>query len=326
MRRLAAMAVIVASAFFGTSAAADAAKPLPVNRTQIVKDGTFYVEGRARIAAGVEITIQKNTKIVAKDAEAVIEVEGRLTVQGNSAAVVVFEGVTVELQPKFEEILLNTMEFRGKSKGIVTKDEALCDGRVRLIDVTFNDQSTLRTVLTNTATVDLRGLQWFSRLELKAAVAPGAKASGVKLAMKECRAQRNWNSALRVDGFASVEIRASELGGDDATFVDCGSVAIDACYLFCKKVGFDEPVSGRWGACKIQNCDLHCKEIVLASPEAANPEKMKIEYCWFAGETVVSAIKQKFITDHDKDPKIGVCASVERPAGKALQLTWTIMR
>src|SRR5262245_44014468 len=76
----------------GSAVAGGAAeKPFPVDRTQIVKDGVFVVEGRKRIPVGVEITIQKGTKIVGKegkDGPGVLEVEGKLTVQGVYGAVV----------------------------------------------------------------------------------------------------------------------------------------------------------------------------------------------------------------------------------------------
>src|SRR5262245_35775426 len=98
-----AMALVLASVA-GSDAGETRGKPFPVNRTQIVKDGVVVVEGRVRIPVGIEITVQKNTKVIGTGDQPTIEVEGKLTVQGVRGEQAIFEDVTIELQPKFTEL------------------------------------------------------------------------------------------------------------------------------------------------------------------------------------------------------------------------------
>ena len=327
MRRCVAFAIVVAFCTRADSGETTA-KPFPVSRTQTVKDGVFEVVGRVRIPTGVEITIQKDTKIIGRPGESFIELEGKLTVQGVYGSVVVIDGVTVELQPKFVELNVNGAQFRGGSKGAVTPKDAACEGRIRIADSRFEDDATLNVTLTGSSSVDLRTTTYHAELGVKAVSAPGAKGSNVKLLVKACQAGRSgWPSGIRAEGLSTVEIRESEIGGLTSSFIDCGSVAIDSSYLFSRKLEFVQSAGGHYPKSQIQSCDLHCTSISLSAPEVAgNPERLKIENCWFGGETSVRTIREKFVTDHDDDPARGVVASVERVAGKPLQLNWTIQR
>ena len=88
--------------------------PFPTEKSTILREEkvVYTVSGRVKIPEGVEISCQKDVKVVATGPSAVIEVEGALKIHGVSDREVIFEGVTIELAAKFLDAHLDMAMVR----------------------------------------------------------------------------------------------------------------------------------------------------------------------------------------------------------------------
>jgi len=328
MRWFVAFAVLSAMALSRRSdAGGDAGKPLPLDRTAILKADTYYVEGRVRIGKRTEITLGRNTKIVGRGAGAVIEVEGELQGIAGNGADIIFEDVSIEPQAAFVEIHLQTAQFQGKSRGIVSAKDAQVAGKVALQDVDFGRGATLDLVMQSGSVEILDSCNFFDPVSIKAVAPPGTKGNAVKVVVENCRYAHGLQGGIRVEGASDVSLATTCIEGEVLSFVDCGVMSIDGCLIQCKRVELTEPAAGRFVKSKFQRCDIQCEKIVLTGPPVdAIPEVLKIDGCWFGGETNPRLAKQKFIDDHDSVSASGVVAQVTRPETKPLQIAGNVKR
>jgi hypothetical protein len=320
------LVLLVASALHA-DAGGDAAKPLPIDKTAILKADTYFVEGRVRIGKRTEITLARNTKIVGRGAGATIEVEGEVQGIGGSGAEIIFEDVTIEPQAAFVEIHLQTAKFQGKSRGIVSAKDAQVAGRVALQDVEFGSGATLDLVMQSGAVEILDRSNFFGAVSIKAVSPPGSTGNSVKVLVKHCAYQGWFRGGLHVEGVSDVSLIESAFEGEAVSLVNCGLMTLDGDLIQCKRVELTEPVAGRFVKSKFQRCDIQCDKIVLTGPSVeAIPEALKIDGCWFGGETSPRLAKQKFIDDHDSMSSSGVVALVTRPEAKPLQIAGNVKR
>ncbi len=334
MRCRLAAATLVAACLLAdgpTAAAADdEPKPFPAAKTTILKSGgTYFVEGRVRIPKGVEITVQKDTKIVGRGENATIEVVGALAIHGVNDSTVGIAAVTIEVQAKFESLRVDMAVFSGSSLGIVTPKDTACDGRIVVLNTEFKEAARVDVTMSGNE-VDLQRVYMAAPARVKAVDAEGSSGNRVKLNVLNCCTVSGTGvpgalmGGIVVEGVANVTVRATRICGDTAKFVDCGSVEFDGNQVKCATLEFTQSAAGRFGRTTISNCDVLCEKIVLWSPAApGKAEWISCDKCWFDGETNEKTVREKVFKDKDDDPKCGVTVKLtklmERPlllAGK----------
>ena len=310
------------------------AKPLPVDKTVILKSGgTYYVEGRVRIPKGVEITVQKESRIVARgDDAAVIEVVGEFVVRGVAGGSVPVEGVTIELQKEFEGLRTEMAIFSGKSRGIVSPADTAVSGRIFLLNTSFEGDSTVDVTMSSND-VDLQRIRCNSLVRVKGVPPAGASVNKTRLMiMNNCNAPSvpvmgAFTAGLHVEGVADVTVRANELGGEKATFIDCPSLTFDANWVRCKTLEFRQAAAGNFGRTLISKCDFQCEKVVLHAPTApGKAESIPCDKCWFGGEVKEKVIRERFFTDRDDDPGCSVAIDLKKIMAKPLNLAGTVNR
>jgi hypothetical protein len=306
------------------------AKPLPVDHTTILPSGgVFFVEGRVRIPKGIEITVQKDTKLVGRGKDATIEIEGELKIHGVADSKVLMENITIEVQPKFGEVRLDMVKVSGASRGVVSPKGRSVDGRIMVMNAEFEGAAGLDvTMIANE--VDLQRVYVRAPVRVKAVDPEGSPRNSVKLNLLNCCSGPSsiepgaLMGGVLVEGVHEVIVRACRIGGDKAKFTDCDEVAFDGNQVKCASVEFSQSAAGRFGKTSITKCDVLCEKISLWAPAApGRTEIVLVDKCWFGGEMDEKAVRTRFFRDKDDDDKCGVRVDVtkimERPlliAGK----------
>jgi len=303
IRRALALAPLLAFVASPAAVAAPDEKPFPVARGVVLKEEgvTYYVEGRQRIPKGVEITLQKDTKLVGRGDDPVLEVEGALMVCGVTGKEVEIENLWIEPQAKFTDVRLDTCTVRGKG-GIRTVVEGGVDGRLFVEGCTFLDGATVQASLSANQ-VDLHSTHFYQPVTLKALVPPGAKATKAAVFLhKGC-----YEADLSVEGFADTTVRAVVIRGGKATFKDCGKFTFDANRLEVNALEIRYSDSGRFKNAKMEKCDVYRTKILLWAPVQKNLNELLVcDKCWFNGVTDDKKIRETVFTDGDDDPACGV--------------------
>jgi hypothetical protein len=313
--------------------AADDAKPLPVDKTGILKSGgTYYVEGRVRVPKGVELTVQKETKIVARGTDAVIEVVGELVVRGVRGGSVLLEGVTIEPQKEFEGLRTETTVFTGGSRGIVSPKDTPVNGRLVALDTTFEAGATFDVTIASDD-IDLQSVHCTSPVRIKGVAPEGATANKSKLMVLNNKGgtasgtRGGFTAGILVESVGDVTIRCNEISGEKATFIDCPSLTFDANWVRCKTLEMKQAAAGNFGRTLISKCDFQCEKIVLYAPAApGKAESIPCDKCWFGGEVKEKAVREKFFTDREDDPGCSVAIDLKKIMEKPLNLAGTVSR
>lgn len=331
MRRVARV-MTLALAGFALSAApladgADDEKPFPADKSAILGPGVYYVEGRVHIPKGVEITVQKDAKIVGRGGVGVIEVEGRLQIHGAAGAPVAVENVTIEVQPVFVEVDLQMVEFRAKSGGILSPKDKPAAGKIAVRESTFGEPATIAVALTS-GSVEIRERTYIGeKVSVRAVDAPATTGNSVKLIVEANAWQGCLKKGICVENVSDVTLRTTAFEGDLVSLVACGTTVIDGDYFQCRKIELLADKAGHFAKTTFQRCDIQCEKVVLRAPPVEKiPETLKIDNCWFGGELSAKAAKQKFVDDHDTTPTSGVTALLSRNAPNPLGLAGQVRR
>jgi hypothetical protein len=327
-----AAAWLVASAH---GAAGDGAteRPLPVDRTTILPSGgTYVVEGRVRIPKGIEITIQKDTKLVGRGKDATIELEGELQIHGVADSKVLMENVTIEVQPQFGDVRLDMVKVSGASRGVVSPKGKPVDGRIMIMNTEFEGASGLDVTMSGNE-VDLQRVYVRAPVRVKAVDPAGQPGNRVKLNLLN-----NYTGpttvepgalmgGVLVDNVHEVVVRACRIAGEKARFTDCDEVTFDANQVLCSSVEITHSAPGGFAKTSISKCDVRCQSILLFAPAAAGKtEIVSVDKCWFEGETDEKAVRTRFLRDKDDDAKCGVRADVTKLMERPLELAGKIKK
>ena len=310
-----------------------ASKPLPVDKTTILPSGgTYYVTGRVRIPKGIEITVQKDTKLVGREKDATIEVEGEFMVHGVEGARVLIDGVTIEVQPSFSELRVDMVKFATNSRGIVTPKGKPADGRIFVANTEFEGTAGVDLVM-NGNEVDLQRVYVRSPVRVKAVDPAGQPGNRVKLnLLNNCSTNATTQpgalqGGVAVENVHDVTVRACRIGGEKASFKDCDSVDFDANQVNCASVEITQSAPGRFAKTSITKCDVRCQKIVLFAPAApGKTEVVPVDKCWFEGEMDETAVRTKYLHDKDDDAKCGVRAEVTKLMERPLELAGKIKK
>ncbi len=325
---LATAAVLAAGSAAG--AAAPEEEPLPVGKQAILrKEGaTYFVEGRQKVAAGIELAIQKDVKIVGRGKDAVLEVEGELQVHGVKDREVVFENVTIELAPKFTEIHIDMCKFRGG--GIRTAQEKASVGRL-FIENSYFEGSAVLDVVWAGDNIDLQRI-WSDRpVRVRGVVPEGATRNTVKLMVMNCcpmpQGSFVLNGGLVVEGIADVTVRTNLLRGPPTVFKNCPVVIFDANKVESAGVEFRQDRPGCFGQTKIQKCDMYTTKVLAWSPRnEKDMETIPVDKCWFKGETDRKKLLSTVFNDADDDPTSGVRFNLLKVMDRPLELAGSLNR
>ena len=329
----AAAAAFFAAAARGAPAEGTAEKPLPFDKTTILPSGgTYFVEGRIRIPKGIEITVQKDTKLVGRGKDATIELEGDLKIHGVADSKVAMEGITIEVQPKFGEVRLDMVKVTGPSRGIVSLKGKPVDGRIMVLNTEFEGAAGLDVTMIENE-VDLQRVYVRAPVRVKAVDPEGTPGNRVKLNLLN-----NYTGpatiepgalmgGVLVENVHEVVVRACRIAGEKASFKDCDLVTFDANQVLCASVEITQKAPGRFGKTSISKCDVRCQKIVLFAPAApGKTEIVPVDKCWFEGETDESAVRTKFLRDKDDDEKCGVRADVTKLMERPLELAGKVKK
>jgi hypothetical protein len=320
----AALAVALLVSAGDSLAGDDEPKPFPTDRTQILKSGgTYFVEGRVHVGKGIDIKVQKDTRIVGRgDKGGVIELEGQLALVGITDLPVVLTDVTIEVQPKFDELRVSVCEFAGTSAGIRSPKDAAVDGRVFVENTKFGGKSTVDLTMSSNE-IDLQRVRVASRVHVKAVEAGGTSVNKVKVNLyNNCTApgtpvNGKLGGGVLIENAAAVEARTNVFEGDKVTFLDCGAVDFDENSVRCKTLEFLQTQAGRFGKTTVTKCDFLCEKIVVSSPcPDGKTETLSVVHCWFGGDTKENSVRDKFVKDHSSDPKCGVAVDLQKLVDK----------
>ena len=302
--------------------------PLPTRKTTILRDEgtTYFVEGRRRIPWGVEISVQRQIRIVGRGAGAVLEVAGELKAHGVRGVEVILDNLWIEPAPKFGRIQLDTVVFR--SGGGVRTPEGVAVHGALVIEKTDFLKGTCVDVSFCGGLIRLLSAGFQVPVRIHARPTAGKTRSTVRLTAIACFSGRvdplrrhGFEEGLLVSGFHKATIRNCRVAGAKSEFVDCSALTFDANRVDSRVLALRNTKPGLFKGTKLQKCDVYAKEVVFFSPRGKGRETVLIDKCWFSGHTRVKDILAQVIKDAADDEKCGVAAHFvklkRRPLGFA---------
>lgn len=327
--RNAAMAVLLASLACAPRGGLAADEiPLPVDRTQslAVEGAVYYVEGRRRIPKGIELTVQKDVKIVGRGEGAVLEVEGALWIRGVKDREVRVQDLWIEPLPAMEELHTDMVKFSGTG-GIRNPREAPTAGRVFLENTEFGRPTAIDLYACKEG-VDVQRVTSSEPVRIRVPRPAEGPIPKVKLMVMNCsRTPGGLLGGLEVEDVDDVTVRGCHLGGPKVSFVNCGKVIFDANKVTCASLEFRHAEDGHFHQYKMQKCDVYAERIVLSCPlKGAKPQSFSTDKCWFQGETDEKVLREKLFHDHDDDPAQGARAEFKKINKRALELAGPVDR
>jgi len=346
MRRF--LAVIAAAAFCPSPAAPAVPqdppakeKPLPVDKTRkLIEEGAVYtVEGRVRVPKGVELTLFRNCRVIAKgSAPAVIEVEGGLDAVGVFEREVIFEGVTVEPQAKFERIHMDMVIFRG-SGGLRTPKDTSVDGYLAVENFDLVRGAAL-DVRFHSGSVELATVCAEAPTRIVCVNPEGSKQNNVRVFVRGCPqkvmakctphgSRVGLTGGLEADGGDDMTVQLSRVGGALCAVRNWGQRLIfDGLKINSTRVEITHREAGKFQRVQAAKCDVYSKEWIASAPaDKVLKDTLTLDRCWFNGITEVKRIFDEVIKDGADEPeKNGVRVQIPKvnarphelagPAGK----------
>jgi len=274
--------------------------PFPTKRSTILRKGgvVYYVEGRQRIPWGCEISCQKDVKIVGRGAGAVLEVEGSLQIHGVTDREVIIENLWIEPAPKFEDIHLDMVIFRGGGGLRTPKGQACRGGRVFIENADFQSGTTINVGL-ESGKLDLTASTASDPVVIRGMAAKDMSQSSLKVVIRGCVHMGGTDGlagGLFVSGCRDLTVRINRLGGATSEFVDNTTCLFDGNKVNSAHLIFRQTRSGRMSKTKLLKCDIYSTKVTLAAPEAKK-ERVTLDKCWFKGLTKKKQILEQVITD-----------------------------
>lgn len=287
--------------------------PLPTRKSTIlrVQGTTYFVEGRRRIPWGVEISIQKETRIVGRGAGAVLEVAGELEVHGVRGGEVILKDLWVEPAPKFGKIQLDTVKFRSRG-GVRTPEGQTVDGDLVIENTDFVEDTSVDVSFSG-GLIRFLSAGFKKPVHLHGRPAAGKTKGTVKLSAIGCFAPsiyfgrlHGFEAGLVVSGIRKATIRNCRVGGAKSEFVDCSALTFDGNRVDSALLAFRNTKPGLFRGTKLQKCDVYAKEVVFFGPRDKKREVVLLDKCWFRGHTRVKDIQADVIKDAGDDERCGV--------------------
>jgi hypothetical protein len=281
------------------AAFADDAKPLPLARTVILPSGgEYYVEGRQEIVWGQELSVQKGTRISGRGKDATLVVSGALQVRGIDGAIVVIDGLTIEVAEKCERVHLEAVALNGCT--IWTTAHKSCEARVHLEEAIL-EGGTMDLRLAK-GEVTILNSRTKGAIKLAAVPEEGKTRPAVKAFVNGCNLDRDFHA----DGLSSLVVRACAIHGASVGFKDCETLTFDANIVGAPSIVFEQTQSGGFRNTMLQKSDFHGGTLVFKAPrEGKGTDKIPVDKCWFQGRTKKDEILGKDIRDGHTDETSG---------------------
>jgi hypothetical protein len=316
-------------------------RPLPVDRTRklIEEEAVYTVEGRVRIPRGVEVTVLRSSKIVAKGSSpAVIEVEGGFDAIGVFGREVIFENVTVEPQAKYERIHMDMVIFRGGG-GFRTPKETPVEGYLLLENLDIVSGAAM-DVLYQAGSVELSTVCAETPVRIRAVEKEGSSKNQVRVfvrgcpqdPMKKCTphgGRVGLTGGLEVDGGDDVTVQLSRVGGALCAVRNWGQRLIfDGMKINSRKVEITHRKAGQFQRVQCAKCDVYSQEWLAHAPlEKGVKDTFTVDRCWFNGVTDLKEIFEKVVQDGADDPeKNGVRVQIPKVNARPLELAGPVER
>jgi len=303
-------------------------KPFPVDHSTILREGgvVYVIEGRQKIPWGCEISCQKDVKIIGRS-DAVLEVEGELTIHGVLDREVIIEGVWIEPSPKFQDIQLDMVKWRNggglrtpkgqpvrgslvlenvKTESGVGFDVSFAGGLIRMINSGFRQP------------VYLRGVP-----------EEGKDHSTVKIDLISCfmgAGPDGFDGGLTLERIYKPTVRNCRMGGSRTEFLDCEWVTFDGNKVNSEYLVFKNATSGGFKGTKVQKCDIYSRQVLFQAPAGKSRETVILDKCWFKGLKSSKEILEKVISDADDSESNGVSAKFRKVMERPLELAGAVDR
>ena len=281
------------------SAWADDAKPLPLRRSVILSSGgTYFVEGRQTIKWGQELSIQNNTRIEGRGANATLVVSGALQVRGVDGKPVRISNLIIELAEKCERVHFEAVKLSGCE--IRTAKEKRCVAHLHLEEV--EAIATPINLLLRKGEVTVLNSKISGAFTLKAEAGERKGRSVVKVLFNTSNIERD----VLVTGLNEFVLRGCSLTGTSMHFVDCAILNFDGNIVKSTSVVFEQTAAGKFKKTKLGKCDFHATKLVFKAPRVGKKkDKIPVDKCWFRGITNKKEILASFISDGSSDEKSG---------------------
>lgn len=294
--------------------------PLPVEKSATLReDSAWYsVEGRRRIDGNVKLKGLRACTIQGEGAEAVIEVAGLLDLRAATGGEVVLQDVWLEPLPGCKGIVLRNVRFRGKG-GIRTPEGEPIGAEIYLEDVHVLDQSVLDLALVD-GKLEVLSSAFSGPVRVRGLTSDKRKRNGLSLEIKDCAGRPGGLAGgLEVRDVKQVAVRHSILAGEQCLLADNGELEFYGNLARARRVEFRRSEAGTFGTTKIGGTDFSCAELLLIQPAGpGEPEKVRLDNCWFDDHVEPAAIKQRMLNDFERDPSNGALAIFARIQEKPL--------
>jgi len=314
VRRRVLRQTLIALFAFAAGALADEARPLPLNKSNILRSGgSYFVEGRQEIPWAQELSVQKKTRIVGRGAGATLVVGGALQVRGVRGQEVIFENFVIEVSERCQRVHLDNVTLRGCS--IRTAKGKTCEARVHIETCDF--EATPIDLLLSKGKVTILNSRIVSLVRLVAVPAKGKTKSAVHALFNTSNLDRE----VEVTGVNDFVLRACALSGQKIELKNCEKLTFDANVCKAPSVVFEQSRPGRFKKTKIQKSDfINCKLVLKAPRDGKKKDKISCDKCFFGGRTKKADILKHDIFDGNTNEASGAYIWFKKINKRALDL------
>jgi hypothetical protein len=295
----------------------------PAEKSTILREGkvAYIVEGRLTIPKGVEVSCQKDVHIRGRGANPTIVVEGSFQVHGVGLREVIFEGVTVELAPVFEDCQIDMAIFRDGG-GIVTPKDQAVTGKLFVENTSMMTGCRIDVAFTN-GHVDLSSTSSGAETSIRAVDRDDEKQNRVKLKIRACKL-----TGLFIENVYDVTVILSHLKEGRAEFRDCRTLVFDGNKVNAETLEILSSTPGGLNRTKVLKCDIYSKKVRLSAPLKGDKatDSVTLQNCWFEGEEDPRVVHEDIVDDHQDDEKNGARVKVRNPLERPNELAGAIDR
>ena len=271
---------------------------LRTRKSTILRKGgvVYFVEGRKKIGHGTEISIQKDVTIVGRGAGAVLEVEGSLKIHGVTGLEVVIKDLVIEPSPRFQEIRLDKVFFRGTG-GVRTDPQHPPRGKIVIENTIFEPGPTVNVVCSG-GEINFLNSSVHETVHIKGVPPEGKTKTTFKSNILSCFSkmgeQNGSVSGIHMTGLTKVVFRNNRIRLA-SSFTDCVPLTFDGNKVNSESVTFRHTKPGGFKGFNVQKSDVYSNRLVFEAADGKTREIVTIDKCWFRGLTKKKDIEQKII-------------------------------
>ncbi len=282
---------------------ASAQIPFPVDENQRLEElgENFTVTGRVRIPRRLSIEAMRAITIRGEGDGATLEISGTVKMRAATGGQIEFRDVWVELTPECKEISLADCIFKGRG-GIRPSPDGPSDTKIFFERVEFEHSASM-TVEASSGSILMDGCHLDGPLVLRGVprsetVKSGFTASLYGSSGKVQGRVRGLLGGITVEGLKDGTIRACDMAGPQALFIDNRKLTFDGNNARATRVEFRNTVSGGFGGLKITKSDFRADKLVLLSPSQENKsDRLTFDNCYFRGMQDLGTLRGEMLED-----------------------------